>query len=312
MQPKFSIILPAFNREKTIQRAIDSLLNQTFTDFEIIIIDDASIDNTSKIIQKNNDERITLIQNKTNLERCVSRNLGIKQAKGQYICFLDSDDYHLPNHLEILNKQLTKDNNPICFYFTNAWNQDFHGVLSERTCPTFTNYNPYFYFLLYTVNPQRWCVHADIFKEVQFDPEVIICEDMDTSLRIVQAGFPIKQIEERSTVYVAYEESFTFGDARKAEKEYKYLSIIFSKQILKKHLPKKAKNKLISMCYYNFTLQQERYNFFEIFRFSLLAFVYYPKGYNNNANKTMFVNTVYKMPIVGDLIQYMIKKIKGN
>lgn len=312
MQPKFSIILPAYNREKTIQRAIDSLLNQTFTNFEIIVIDDASTDNTVAVIQQNQDERISLIQNKNNLERCVSRNIGIQQAKGQYICFLDSDDYHLPNHLEILHNQITEDNYPICFYFTNAWNQNFEGELSERVCPTFTDYDPYFYFLTYTVNPQRWCVHTDIFKQVQFDPNVIICEDMDTSLRITQAGFEIKQIESRSTVYVAYEESFTHGDPKKAEKEFKYLSIIFSKENLKKQLPRKAKNKLISMCYYNFTLHQERYRFFQLLRFALLALLYYPKGYNHNANKTMLVIILYKTPLLGSLLQWTIQKIKGN
>ncbi len=312
MQPKFSIILPVYNREKTIQRALDSLLTQTFSDFEIIVINDASTDNTVVVVQQNQDERIKLIQNKNNLERCVSRNIGIQNAKGQYICFLDSDDYHLPTHLEILNDQLIKDDHPKSFYFTNAWNQNFEGELSERICPTFINFNPYFYFLTYTVNPQRWCVHSEIFKQVQFDPNVIICEDMDTSLRIAQAGFQIKQIEIRSTVYVAYEESFTYGDPKKAEKEFKYLSIIFSKDILKKHLPRKAKNKLISMCYYNFTLHQERYRFFQLLRFAILAFLYYPKGYNHNANKTMFVIILYKTPILGSLVKWTIQKIKGN
>ena len=66
MNPKFSIILPAYNREKTIQPAIDSILNQTFTNFEIIVIDDASTDQTAEIVKQNSDKRIHLIQNKTN------------------------------------------------------------------------------------------------------------------------------------------------------------------------------------------------------------------------------------------------------
>jgi glycosyltransferase involved in cell wall biosynthesis len=311
VQPRFSIILPVYNREKTIQRALDSLFVQTFKDFEIIVVDDASTDNTFEIVKSNSDERIKIIQNKTNLERCASRNLGIQYATGKYICFLDSDDYHLPTHLEILNKQIVIDQDPICFYFSNAWNQDFEGNLSERVCPKFIDYDPYFYFLTFTVNPQRWCVHETIFKQIQFDPEVIICEDMDTSLRITQAGFPIKQIEERSTVYVAYEDSFTHGDPRKAEKELKYLSIIFSKEILRKHLPKRATNKLLSMCYYNFTLQHTRYNFLQVLRFSSLAFILYPKGYNQNANKTMLIIVLYKTPMLGKLFQWTIQKIKG-
>jgi glycosyltransferase involved in cell wall biosynthesis len=312
VNPKFSIILPAYNREKTIQPAIDSILNQTFTNFEIIVIDDASTDQTAAIVKQNSDKRIHLIQNKTNLERCVSRNIGIEQALGTYICFLDSDDYHLPNHLEILNEQICKDNHPICFYFTNAWNQNFEGERSERVCPTFTSFDPYYYFLTFTVNPQRWCVHAAIFKHVQFDPNVIICEDMDTSLRITQAGFTIKQIEERTTIYVAYEESFTYGDPRKAEKEFKNIYKIFKKPELKKLLPRKAKNKLLSMCYYNFVLSHEKFNFFKVLTYALLAFLYYPKGYNHNANKTMFVITLYRIPLLGAFVKELITKMKGK
>lgn len=92
MGKKFSIIIPAFNVEKYIEKCIDSILKQTFTDYEIFIIDDNSSDNTVKLVEKYNDERIHLIKNNIRKYAGGARNRGIEAAKGEYIVFLDSDD----------------------------------------------------------------------------------------------------------------------------------------------------------------------------------------------------------------------------
>ena len=88
----FSIIIPTYNREKLIGRAIKSVLNQSFEDFEIIVVDDGSKDRTEDVVNSFKDERIKYIYQE-NAERSVARNKGIKNASGQWICFLDSDDY---------------------------------------------------------------------------------------------------------------------------------------------------------------------------------------------------------------------------
>lgn len=89
---KFSIIIPAFNVEKYIGKCIDSALKQTFSNFEIIVIDDESSDNTIKIVEQYNDERIHLIKNRKRKYAGGARNRGIRAAKGEYVIFLDSDD----------------------------------------------------------------------------------------------------------------------------------------------------------------------------------------------------------------------------
>ena len=146
---------------------------------------------------------------------------------------MDSDDYHLPEHLEKLYVFIQSKQDKEAFFFTNAWDETEEGVRSERNCPLVeeleTEVNLYKYFLRYTVNPQRWCVHRSIFEKVKFDPEVTICEDMYTSLRIVNEGFPVYQLNERTTVYVAAADSFTHGDTQKCEKELFYLKRIFTK-----------------------------------------------------------------------------------
>lgn len=95
-----SIIMPAFNAEKTISQSISSVLNQSYENFELIIIDDSSTDKTLDIARGNDDKRIKIISNTINSGVAKSRNIGIATANGQYIAFLDSDDLWYKDKLE--------------------------------------------------------------------------------------------------------------------------------------------------------------------------------------------------------------------
>jgi len=101
-----SIIMPAYNCQDFIEESIDSVINQSYIDWELIIIDDCSEDDTVSIIQKkiNVDNRIKLYRLETNSGAAIARNTAISYAKGEFIAFLDSDDIWFPNKLE---KQLT-------------------------------------------------------------------------------------------------------------------------------------------------------------------------------------------------------------
>ena len=100
--PKVSIILPTYNRAHIIEKAIQSVLNQTYQDFEIIIIDDGSKDDTEKIIRgfQEKDKRIKYIRFEENKGAAAARNAGIKMSKGEYITFQDSDDEWVIDKLE--------------------------------------------------------------------------------------------------------------------------------------------------------------------------------------------------------------------
>ncbi|EEB73891.1 glycosyltransferase family 2 protein [Thermococcus sp. AM4] len=102
-RPKISIILPTYNRGYIIGRTIRSVLDQTFKDFELIIIDDGSTDNTKNIVEiyKEKDNRIRYIRHKRNLGANAARNTGIKKSRGEYIAFIDSDTIWKPQKLEI-------------------------------------------------------------------------------------------------------------------------------------------------------------------------------------------------------------------
>ena len=98
-----SVIIPSYNREKTIARAVNSILNQTFNDFELILVDDGSSDDSGKICDEyaEKDMRVRVIH-KQNGGVSSARNIGIEAARGEYICFVDSDDYLEKDYLEVL------------------------------------------------------------------------------------------------------------------------------------------------------------------------------------------------------------------
>lgn len=114
MSPVISIVVPTYNRSDLIAGTINSILAQTFTEFEIIVVDDGGTDNTEEVLSKIEDTRLHYF-NKENGERGAARNFGIKQAKGQYITFIDSDDLLYPNAFENAITNLKQLSFPECF-----------------------------------------------------------------------------------------------------------------------------------------------------------------------------------------------------
>lgn len=114
----FSVIIPLYNKEKYIKRAVKSVLNQTFQNFEIIIVNDGSTDNSLAISKKIKDSRIRIFSQK-NLGVSNARNFGIKKAKGKYISFLDADDEQTPQFLETIYNLILK--YKTCHFFGTAF-----------------------------------------------------------------------------------------------------------------------------------------------------------------------------------------------
>lgn len=108
MNIKFSVLMPAYNASRFIQESIDSVLNQTFSDFELIIINDGSVDDTEKIILSYSDSRIKYVKNDRNLGLIKTLNEGLNYAHGEYIARIDADDIALPQWLDVQYKILIK------------------------------------------------------------------------------------------------------------------------------------------------------------------------------------------------------------
>ncbi|MCK9368409.1 glycosyltransferase family 2 protein [Candidatus Dojkabacteria bacterium] len=99
--PLVSVITTTYNGEKTIKRALRSILEQSYPNIELIVVDDGSTDNTAKAVESIKDKRIQLVRHKINRNGAAGRNTGIKASKGEYVAFLDDDDEWFPNKLKV-------------------------------------------------------------------------------------------------------------------------------------------------------------------------------------------------------------------
>ena len=128
--PEISVILPVFNSEEFIGKAIESVLAQTFEDFELIIVNDGSTDSSKEIIDSFSDERIRIIS-QSNQGPGAARNNALKMAQGSYVMYLDSDDWFCPDALEVAYSEITKYDADFTFfkminydgerYYENDW-----------------------------------------------------------------------------------------------------------------------------------------------------------------------------------------------
>lgn len=214
--PFFSIILPVFNGERFIQETIESILQQSFTAWELIVIDDGSTDNTSNIL--NNyyklDNRIKLLH-QPNKKQPAARNAGIKIAKGKWIAFIDADDLWLPAKLE-LQYQCIHKNGELDVIFTDGYTK-YHDKRIKF----------YYHYKITTGFFQG----TDLYKEMLFDNYIPILsavikrswvsrigmqdetvagvEDHDYWLRLCRAGANFYGMEERLFIYRMHENNFS-------------------------------------------------------------------------------------------------------
>ena len=114
-EPFVSVIIPTYNREKIISDSISSVLNQTYKNFELIIVDDCSTDNTVDVVKKINDPRIVILRQPKNMGACAARNRGIEESRGSIIAFQDSDDLWNERKLERQISELYKNRADITF-----------------------------------------------------------------------------------------------------------------------------------------------------------------------------------------------------
>lgn len=129
--PLVSVIIPSYNVQEYIKKSVLSVLSQTFQDFEILIVNDGSTDNTLGVIEKNfSDTRIKVISQE-NQGLAGARNSGIKNAQGKFVALLDADDEWLPQKLETQIKQI-KNNPQISVFSTNAYNVDGNKIVGTR------------------------------------------------------------------------------------------------------------------------------------------------------------------------------------
>jgi len=125
-KPAVSIIIQTYNRRQSIGRSIKSVLNQTYRDFELIIVDDGSTDNTKELVADFNDERIKYVRHEENKGEAAARNTGIKAARYDYIVYQDSDDKWLPEKLARQIELLENASPEVGVIYTGFWKAENH------------------------------------------------------------------------------------------------------------------------------------------------------------------------------------------
>lgn len=246
----FSIIIPTYNRQELIVECINKMKNQSFNNWECIIINDGSTDNTKEIVRQSieKDARFTLI-NQENSERAIARNNGAKLAIGKYMIFLDSDDYFGSNHLENLHREIKNEGESIAMYFSNAHKvEDNIEEVVHKQAITKEEIN-FTFFLNNAVVPARVCIHRSILNELEFDPRAIIVEDTILWLEIVNK-YPVIYIPLSSVYYVVHGTNSVNINFNNAYLQRLIgLKILFYKKSIGKKIPATIQNTNLNRCF---------------------------------------------------------------
>jgi len=205
--PLISIIMPAYNAEKFIDDSIKSVINQTYQNWELIIINDGSKDGTAKIVEEKIklDKRIHLI-NQDNKKQAGARNAGLETIKGNWVAFLDADDIWLPAKLEIQLQYIEK--SPADIYYSGGYIVDANLKITADYPTIYGWYNGSdMYKLLYKENSVpvlAVLLKADWVFKVGFQDETLVlvsCEDWDYWLRLCLLGATFYGIDEKLFYY---------------------------------------------------------------------------------------------------------------
>ncbi|MBN1625471.1 MAG: glycosyltransferase family 2 protein [Deltaproteobacteria bacterium] len=188
-----SVIIPTFNRAQKVARAISSVLGQTFRDFDVIVIDDGSTDETTVALEGFKDN-ITLIRHPENMGVSAARNSGIRASQSPFIAFLDSDDYWLPEKLETQMQFFREHTEAVACQPEEIWVRN-----GRRVNPWRKHIKPSGDIFksslkLCVVSPSAVMLRRGIFDEAGlFDEDLPVCEDYDLWLRI-SCRYPIHLI----------------------------------------------------------------------------------------------------------------------
>ncbi|TCK66837.1 glycosyltransferase involved in cell wall biosynthesis [Winogradskyella wandonensis] len=190
MPPFFSVVIPLYNKEKYIKKTLETVINQTFEDFEVIVVNDGSTDNSVAEVKKIDDYRITIF-NQENQGLSHTRNNAISYAKANYIAMIDADDYWEPNHLQTLY-DLIKDypnQGAYCTGYTLKKTESiYHRANFNGLEKNFRDVVPDF-FKHSLEHCIAWvgstCIPKYVFEKVgNFDPEIYSEQDIDLYIRI--------------------------------------------------------------------------------------------------------------------------------
>lgn len=199
MKPLFSIIIPTYNRRQFLKIAIDSVFSQTFKDWQLIIVDDGSKDNTKELICSYKDLRLKYYH-QPNQGPATARNTGLSKATGDYICFLDSDDRFRKDKLEIAHQYIRENPGYKIFHTEEIWYRNGKILTQKKPQKKSTGFIFEKSAKLCSISISTAIIKKDIFKKIGcFDQALPACEDYDFWLRTT-ARYPLFLIPDFLTI----------------------------------------------------------------------------------------------------------------
>lgn len=271
-----SVIVPAYNAAKFLPKSIESILNQTYKNVEVTVVDDGSTDNTELVVKKYPVEYIKIEHTGG---AAIPRNVGVKNAKGELVAFLDADDIWLPKKLEEELKfmqrgkfDLVHCDGEVIDEFGKTIRKTLHKDIKVPSGKVFADLYRGNFIVTSSVIVKRTCFD----KVGLFDKKMHVVEDYDLWLRMAQM-FRLGYLNKRLLKYRDYEGSFS--DEGTIRNHERLLNVVLKHHpYAKKQLGKESRLKIYNLCRF-LTRNSKRNNLFKYLKYKIMCFVYFqPSG----------------------------------
>lgn len=232
--PIVSVIMSVFNEEEYLPGSIESILGQTYKDFEFIIVDDASTDTSLEVIKRyaSEDKRIAVIENPLNLGLAASLNKALGVAKGEFIARMDADDIAVKNRLEIQLAFLNK-NSEIDLVGSSMYFIDPEGKILGRSDTTADSKTLKKIIHYKNISPHpTWMFRRGILKDLKGYRNLPASQDYDFLMRLYAHGFNVSNISNPLLNYRVHEEKISFEGSLKQIKLSRYLRRLYRKETI--------------------------------------------------------------------------------
>ncbi|MFI5150569.1 MAG: glycosyltransferase family 2 protein [Bacteroidia bacterium] len=253
--PFFTVVLTTYNRKLLLAQAIQSVLNQTYMDFELLVIDDGSDDGTGDSVSEYRDKRFNYVR-QDNKGAGSARNKGISLAKGRYLCFLDDDDTFLPNHLFVLHSDIAGRDFPVAMFRTFARVQ-YHGQEGvDQQLTKRADLHSLEYIFKGVMYLPTVCLHRQIFLKYRFNEDLRLNIDYEMWIRVL-TEFVVFEIGEITVIINFHSGGSVSAGSETAHARYiESWKVLFGLKEVKKYLPAKYRHNTLFKRYHWLAMEQ--------------------------------------------------------
>jgi glycosyltransferase involved in cell wall biosynthesis len=299
--PFFSVVIPAYNRADILSETIQTIKDQRFHSWEIIVVDDGSKDSTADVVKAllHSDARIKYVY-QNNAERSAARNNGARNASGKYLFFLDSDDGFEPEHMQKVYELLQARQFPVAMVVSNVIYQK-ENSMERPEIPELEEGCGFDYVLRHPITPSRVCVHREIFDVFQFDPQIVIVEDQALWICIA-TRFPVFHQKEYTVRYRIHDGNSVDLSRDSYRSRYKGLQRLFNNPAyaaISVKIPSAQKRHMLAECTFNRARHHEYVGQISKMNGMLLQSFIHKPNYRNRERLFMCVSNV---PLLGKFI----------